>query len=378
MLSGLFISGLHVKERKIGVNQLFVREKLLRFVPFFDGAGVIAFAVVSHAERELGVEVLRVVAEELLEFLDGAVVIGPAEIEHGVIVSYIHFDKYLYDTIVIRAQAKRSLKAVSTPIKLISTDFDGTLHSEFDTPPVARDLELLIGGLQKRGAAWVINTGRDLTSLMETLTLAGLSIRPDYVVVVEREIYKLVESDYASVEDWNQKCSDLHAELFRQVRPLMPEITSWIGSRFKARVYEDPWSPFCLIAESTSDAEAIHEYLELSCGHVGDLTIMRNDVYARFSHKAFNKGTALAEIARRLKIKPDEIVAAGDHLNDLPMLSNEYARWLVAPVNAVAEVKEAVLRQNGVVSEKHCGYGVAHGLQCVLKTLGFSLENSTP
>jgi hydroxymethylpyrimidine pyrophosphatase-like HAD family hydrolase len=264
---------------------------------------------------------------------------------------------------------------VSTPIKLISTDFDGTLHSEFETPPVPRNLERLIGALQKRGASWVINTGRDLTSLMETLTRAGLSIRPDYVVVVEREIYQLIESDYASVVDWNQKCTDLHAELFRQVRPLMPQITAWIAARFKATVYEDAWSPFCMIAESVRDAEAIHEYLELSCAHLNNLTVMRNDVYARFSHKAFNKGTALAEIARRLKLKTDQIVAAGDHLNDLPMLSSQYARWLVAPVNAVDQVKEAVLRQNGVVSEKHCGYGVAHGLECILKTLGFSLES---
>ena len=71
---------------------------------------------------------------------------------------------------------------------------------------------------------------------------------------------------------------------------------------------------------------------------------------------------------------PDEIVAAGDHLNDLPMLSSEFARWLVAPVNAIDKVKEAVLRQNGYVSEKHCGSGVAHGISQVLKAAGFALE----
>jgi HAD superfamily hydrolase (TIGR01484 family) len=263
---------------------------------------------------------------------------------------------------------------VKPPIKLISTDFDGTVHTDFENPPIPRELEHLIGELQARGVVWIINTGRDLTSLMESLTKAGVSIRPDYVVVVEREIYQLRESDYVGVDEWNQKCTDLHAELFAKVRPHMPKIIAWIKSKFKAMVYEDAYSPFCLIAESTRDAEEIHEYLEVYCKDLSDLVVMRNDIYARFSHKAFNKGTALAEIARRLKIKPREIVAAGDHLNDLPMLTRQYAHWLVAPVNAIPSVKEAVLQQQGYVSEKHCGHGVAHGLKVILESAGYTLE----
>jgi HAD superfamily hydrolase (TIGR01484 family) len=264
---------------------------------------------------------------------------------------------------------------VKPPIKLIATDFDGTFHTEFETPPVPAELETLIAALQARGVVWVINTGRDLKSLLETLTKAGLSIRPDYVVVVEREIYQLQESDYVSVHDWNDRCSKLHAEVFEKVRPHMPRITEWINARYKAMVYEDPYSPFCLIAQTPREAGEIHDYLEVFCKDIGDLVVMRNDVYARFSHKAYHKGTALAEIARRLNIAPDEIVAAGDHLKDLPMLSNEFARWLVAPFNAIDEVKEAVRRQNGYVSERHCGHGVARGIAHALKSAGFALEH---
>lgn len=376
MFSGFFVSRLHVKQREVCVDQLLIGPELFRLVPFLDRAGKIAFSVIRHSEGKLGVEIIRIRRQHHFKFLNRAVVIALAEGEHRIVVlvlrRFIHFDKYCYDMIVTRAQAGQFV-SVTTPIKLISTDFDGTLHSEGDNPPIPRELERLIGSLQQRGASWVINTGRDLASLMESLTKAGLGIRPDYVVVVEREIYRLEQSDYVSVEDWNRRCGELHTDLFLRVRPLMPKITEWIRSRFKAMVYEDAYSPFCLIAESTQDAEAIHEYLEVFCADLNDLTIMRNDIYARFSHKAFNKGTALAEIARRLSISPDQIVAAGDHLNDLPMLSSEYARWLVAPVNAVDAVKQAVLRQNGVVSERHCGYGVAHGLSQILAKLGFAM-----
>ena len=46
--------------------------------------------------------------------------------------------------------------------------------------------------------------------------------------------------------------------------------------------------------------------------------MVRNDVYARFSHAAYNKGTALAELTRRLGLHSRTVFAAGDHLNDLP------------------------------------------------------------
>jgi hypothetical protein len=58
-----------------------------------------------------------------------------------------------------------------------------------------------------------------------------------------------------------------------------------------------------------------------------------------------------------------EVFAAGDHLNDLPMLKSEFAAWLAAPQNAVPEVKEAVTRQQGFVSRLTCGNGVAEGLE---------------
>lgn len=259
---------------------------------------------------------------------------------------------------------------MSLPIQLISTDFDGTLHSGYESPPIPADIERVIGRLQKRGAKWVINTGRDLTSLMEELARSQLNIRPDFVVVVEREIYKLEESDFVSVSDWNNACTEAHAKLFKEVSPHIPEIQMWIQKRYRATVYADAYSPFCLIADSTTDAEAIHNYLSVYCDRIDSLTVMRNDIYARFSHVAYNKGTAMAEIARRLGIAREQIFAAGDHLNDLPMLSKEYAGWLMCPVNAIPIVKETVRRQDGYLSDQSHGYGVARGLEHFLQASG--------
>lgn len=248
-------------------------------------------------------------------------------------------------------------------IKLLSTDFDGTLFAEFENPPIPYKLQELITDFQKRGGKWVINTGRDMSSLMEAMARARLYIKPDHLVLVEREIYHHRESQYIEHHPWNAECNKAHAELFSLVRKDVPFLSEWVNKRFeKATIYEDLYSPFCFVAEKTAHAEEIHVFLDDYCKKVPHLTVVRNDVYARFSHVAFNKGTALRELSSGSGIKPSEILAAGDHLNDLPMLSGEHAKWLVAPSNAIDVVKTAVRKHNGHVSELHCGHGVAEGI----------------
>src|SRR6185369_13228069 len=150
---------------------------------------------------------------------------------------------------------------MNLPIQLISTDFDGTFFAEFENPPVPGDLQRLIGQLQSAGTRWVINTGRDLSSLLEALARAHLSVRPDYLVVVEREIYFHEKSQYVGFEDWNRTCAQAHADLFARVRADLPQLVAWVNERFDASVYEDSYSPFCLIAEDNRDADVIHEHL---------------------------------------------------------------------------------------------------------------------
>ncbi len=252
-------------------------------------------------------------------------------------------------------------------IKLISTDFDGTLHADHEDPPVPHDLQELIASLQVRGAKWVINTGRDLGSLLETLGRARLRIKPDYVVVVEREIYCHQEARFADLPEWNMKCRTVHAELFARVTHDVPRLTEWVNRRNRATVYSDAYSPFCIIAESNDEMDAIQQMMEAYCAEVPGLTVVRNDVYSRFSHVDFNKGTALAELGRLIGVTPEETFAAGDHYNDIPMLSGIPAKCIVCPDNAIPPIKELVRQQRGYISHQPWGHGVARGLEFYLQ-----------
>ena len=251
-------------------------------------------------------------------------------------------------------------------LKIISTDFDGTLFAEYEDPPIPVPLQELIGRLQKRGVLWVINTGRDLPFLLHGLMRPDITVRPDYVVIVEREIHRREDSGYVGHADWNDACRRSHEELFVQVRKDLPRLLSWVGARYDAEISEDAYSPFCLTALNNTDAEAIHQYMEEYCREVPNLKVMRNNVYARFCHADYDKGTALSEIARLHKIRPKHVFAVGDHLNDLPMLELRHAACLAAPANALEVVKQAVQAQNGFVSRLPNGLGVADSLEFYL------------
>jgi hydroxymethylpyrimidine pyrophosphatase-like HAD family hydrolase len=255
---------------------------------------------------------------------------------------------------------------MNSPIRLISTDFDGTLYSEFGFPHVPKALQEMIGALQAEGAGWVINTGRDLSSLMEALARCRLAVKPDFLVVVEREMYRHKDSSYAEIEDWNQECRQAHKKLFETVAPDLPEIIDWVGRRFKATTYEDSYSPFCLVAETNEEADGICAGLREYCESIPHLSLVRNDVYARLSHDSYNKGTALGRIAGLMDAPVESVFAAGDHYNDLPMLLKKFAHRLAAPENAIPAVKEQVRREEGYVSSLSQGHGVADALNFYL------------
>jgi len=253
-------------------------------------------------------------------------------------------------------------------IKLASTDFDGTLFCEFDEPPFPDELQEILTEFQAAGGTWVINTGRDLASLLEELARCHVTVQPDYVVAVEREIHVREGTQFKPHAKWNAECRSKHEKLTRDIQDDLPAMASWIRNHSRASVFSDLWSPLAVVATSNEEMDAIQERICLMTEHLGNIAWMRNDVYARICHADYSKGTALAELERMLSIGADEVFAIGDHLNDVAMLDSEVAGFIAAPGNSVPEVKEHVLAYGGRISEFSHGHAVANELAW-LKTL---------
>ncbi len=247
-------------------------------------------------------------------------------------------------------------------IRLVSTDFDGTIHEESAPEAVPSALQRRLAELQQGGVVWAINTGRDLGSLLEAMARAQMFVLPDYVVAVEREIYRREGEGFVPVEPWNQRCREEHATVYRRAAPGLRVLHKQLQGRFDAHFYEDDWSPLAVVARSNLQMDEIQLVLEDFCRTEGGLSAVRNDIYTRLSHHGYSKGTALSEIARLHDLKPAEILAAGDHFNDLPMLDRQHAARLVSPSNAIAEVKAHVQKQGGFIAQGRSGLGILEAL----------------
>lgn len=254
---------------------------------------------------------------------------------------------------------------MSEALKLISTDFDGTIHTDFGDTPVPPALLDKLAALQARGVLWVINTGRDLSSLMESIGRARMRVLPDYAVTVEREIHQHCGGHYQPVEPWNSRCQADHARVFRESAAAIDGLMAALESRFDANFYRDTWSPLCVIARTNAQMDSIQTELENFCARIPALAAVRNDVYVRLSHRAYSKGTALHEIQRLTGLTPAHTLAAGDHFNDLPMLRPDVARWLVTPANGLPAVKAQVAGHGGFVATETCGQGVLEALNAI-------------
>lgn len=252
---------------------------------------------------------------------------------------------------------------VPVSVRLVSTDFDGTIHEDHVRPSIPAALQKKFSSLQKAGVTWVINTGRDMASLMHSLEQTDIRVRPDYVVLVEREIFRHVgASKYEPVEPWNSNCTSDHSGLFRILGPQVARLKAQLTESHDAHFYEDVYSPLCAVAQDNLQMDEIERTVRVSLRPFPSTQIVRNSVYLRLAHRGYSKGTALAELQRILGVTAEHTVVAGDHLNDLPMLDPAYARYMISPHNSVPPVRTQVQLHGGYLARKPAGQGTLEGL----------------
>jgi hydroxymethylpyrimidine pyrophosphatase-like HAD family hydrolase len=246
---------------------------------------------------------------------------------------------------------------METSLRLVSTDFDGTIADSEGSAIPLEFFERLVGWRKRGKVYWVINTGRTWESLRDELIRRKAPIWPDWAVALEREIWLVRDRRGVGWFEWNRKCELLHNQLFDAVKPLWKLIDDYVSRHTEGHLVEDAGSPVGIIASGEEEADEILAYITPLLQNWPNLVAVRNSVYFRFSHKLYNKGACLEAIAAGLGVVPAEILAVGDHLNDLPMLERRYAWNLGCPANAVDEVKEKVKAEGGYIAQARVGNG---------------------
>lgn len=249
-------------------------------------------------------------------------------------------------------------------IKLLSTDFDGTVVNHDADPPVHREFFELVGEMRSRGVLWAVNTGRVLWHIEEGLRELKFPFDPDFVLTSEREVFhRGPDGRWRDFGDWNVRCAADHDALFFKASVLLADIEVYLANHTKAHPIYEGERLIGLAAESDEEMDRVVEFLTTECARVPGFQFMRNSIYVRFCHEAYSKGTALGELGRLTGISREQIFAAGDHYNDLPMLDGRHAAWVACPGNSVEAVKRSVREAGGYVAEGACSEGIVQALR---------------
>jgi HAD superfamily hydrolase (TIGR01484 family) len=248
-------------------------------------------------------------------------------------------------------------------IKLLSTDFDGTLVHHFERPPVVPNLIAMLRNLRKSGVFWAINTGRDLGHIVHGLDEFAFPVQPDFVLTSERDLFhKPDDGGWRPYGDWNERCAQAHDDLFAQAQPLLDRILHFLEHETRAQAIWDQSRPVGLIAESETEMDRIVAFIETAREQMPLFAFQRNTRYVRFCHADYSKGAVLGELGRLIGVTREEIFACGDHHNDIPMLDGKFARWVSCPGNSADATKETVRRAGGYVARGIASEGVVEGL----------------
>jgi HAD superfamily hydrolase (TIGR01484 family) len=250
------------------------------------------------------------------------------------------------------------------PIRLLSTDFDGTLVGHEPDAGTAASLTSALQDLRRRGAAWAVNTGRQLWFALEGLEHARLPHDPEFVLSSEKDIYRRVgEGDWEAFGEWNANTERKTVELLDRAAHVLDAIRGLVDRDKNVEITYENGRVGGLMTSDTATMDRVVEKIRTLAADVPDFSFNRNMVWMRFTHCEIHKGSSLSELARLLDIPRGEVLAIGDHLNDIPMLDGSAAAMVACPANAVAEVKDVVKQAGGYVSPYAWGEGVADAIR---------------
>ncbi len=245
-------------------------------------------------------------------------------------------------------------------IRLLSTDFDGTLIQHFSDGRCTTDFAEVLLHHKKQGGVWAVNTGRSLVHAVEGVEKFQAPVQPDFLLTNEREIFhRSREGDWVPEAGWNQTCYSRHDELFENSQGIFDWLRCHVDANSGISLAEENGQICGVITATEADMNAFVDLLEKESASMPDFSYQRNTIYLRFAHRDYHKGSTLGELCRVLGIKHDEVLAAGDHFNDLPMLDGRFAAYPCCPSNAIPQVRATVLAAGGHIASQPAANGVA-------------------
>lgn len=238
-------------------------------------------------------------------------------------------------------------------IRLLATDLDGTIIGSANEISLYGDFRERVNVMRrKHGTVWAACTGRSMRSFEEFFSpMRRMGLMPDYVVIRHAYIYGLKSFGYVPHFLWNL---NIRYQLWLNSLRVRSALAEWheivtagaLGVKTLDRRKDRLRMRFSMEEAAVGAEKLLRERAQ---DH-RLLQVFRymNELDVRII--PFTKGLSLSELARHLEVHADNILAIGDGLNDLSMLDGAVATMTGCPVNAEAEVMEAVHRCGGHIA----------------------------
>ena len=153
---------------------------------------------------------------------------------------------------------------MSSKLRLLSTDFDGTLVAHGSDPVLDRGCMEHIAKLQADGVFWAINTGRSVDLLQSGLTDLEFPIRPDFILTSERDVFRPSSNggQWEPFGDWNERVAREHAELFQSAESVLAEVVDFVNQKTKARLLYHSAGLEGLVADSEAELDRVTKFID--------------------------------------------------------------------------------------------------------------------
>lgn len=263
----------------------------------------------------------------------------------------------------------RALPLSGGPRYLFSFDFDDTLFTLSGSAGERRDFFRIMRRLRTEyGVLWGINTGRDPVYLREGLMDMFHddpdAFAPDFTVTMERNVHLAdEEGKLMPCLSWNEACAVAHEALFLRYGSMLEELLEHLEHRFAGlELQRQQHDAFSLVVNDARGLDAVSGVIDGTVAPYEELVTQRAGPYLRFSHRDYNKGTALAFVASRFGVPQSRTAIFGDGHNDLDAMNCLPEAFRCCPSNAADEVKALVAAGCGYISPEPRTRGVLDGL----------------
>jgi hydroxymethylpyrimidine pyrophosphatase-like HAD family hydrolase len=240
-------------------------------------------------------------------------------------------------------------------IRLVSLDFDGTILSYEDPAGVIHhDIIPVLNELADRDVRWVANSGRELADQREVVERSrrrGLTNLPVAYICTETTVHVMRGRACLPLEPWNSMAREQLIAFHHRVQRQLGDLLDDIKRDYQPEMFlvGEHYTAF-LIRDHHAAEHRLFPAIEQKLAGLDKVLMSRNAGWVAVNHADLGKGNALRAYAEHAGYTSAEILAIGDHHNDLSKLETGVAAHVGCPGDAIPEVKAAVLAAGGMVA----------------------------